>query len=331
MNLIEISNKIPTELQAIEYFEKIRFGKKVKCVYCYSEKLSNRNKDYRHNCKNCGKTTAVTVGTELHNTRLPLKTWLYAIAIITDAKKGVSAKQLERNLGVHYETAWTMYHKLRNLMIDENESIEDLEGIVEMDETYVGGKPRPFNDGTTTKPYNKTTVIPELDKRLKELKEAGIKLKRGRGNPAKSDIEPKRGRGTNKTPVVGIVQRDGNVVAQVMRTLTSKNLSDMLQKHVDEDDSVLITDEYSGYSKIDRIIEHVKIDHNRLYSYKGINTNSIESFWAIIKRQIIGQHHQVSVKYLPKYVAEAVFKYNNRNIDDMFETLVKKAIIPNNR
>lgn len=331
MNLIELSDKIPTELHAIEYFERLRFGKIVRCVYCNSQNLSTRNKDLRHNCKDCGKTTAVTVNTELHDTRLPLKTWLYAIAIITDAKKGISAKQLERNLGIHYETAWTLYHKLRNLMIQENESIEDLEGIVEMDETYVGGKPRPFNDGTTKMPYNKETVIPELDSRLKELKDEGIIIKRGKGNPAKSDVNPKRGRGTNKIPVVGIVQRDGNVVAQVMQKLTTKNLSDMLSKYVNEDDSVLITDEYRGYNKIDEIIEHVKIDHQRLYSYKGINTNTIESFWAIIKRQIIGQHHQVSVKHLPKYVAEVVFKYNNRKKDDMFETLVKKCIIPINR
>jgi hypothetical protein len=102
----------------------------------------------------------------------------------------------------------------------------------------------------------------------------------------------------------------------------------MVQKYVNEDETLLITDEYRGYSKIDRIIEHVKIDHQKLYSYKGINTNSIESFWAIIKRQIIGQHHQVSVKHLPKYVAEAVFKYNNRNNDDMFETLLKNAVLP---
>lgn len=212
-------------------------------------------------------------------------------------------------------------------MMIENKELRQLDSIVEMDETFIGGKPRKFVTGRTEPPKGKT-IIPEIDQRLKELKENGIEIKRGRGNPAKPDINPKRGRGTNNIPVVGIVQRDGNVVAEVMKHLTYENLKDMVKKYVDEDEAVLITDEYSSYHKMNRIIEHIKIDHQRLYSYKGVNTNSIESFWAIIKRQIIGQHHHVSARHLPKYVAETVFKYNNRKDDDMFETLVNNALLP---
>ncbi len=210
-------------------------------------------------------------------------------------------------------------------MVSENKTIDELDGIVEMDETYVGGKPRKFNDGTTT-PDDTPTVIPKLDKRIAELKDEGWKFSRGKGNPAKPSIKPKRGRGTKKIPVVGIVERGGDVVAQVMRSTTAKNLIEMVKRNVDESDAVLVTDEYSGYNKMDKIIEHIKIDHNRLYSYKGVNTNTIESFWAIIKRQIIGQHHHVTARHLPKYVAEVVFKYNNRNDDDMFVTLVKNSM-----
>lgn len=207
----------------------------------------------------------------------------------------------------------------------ENDAIK-LDGIVEMDETFIGGKPRKFVDGTTTKPI-KPTVIPALDERINELKKEGVDFGRKRGNPAFSSENPKRGRGTDNIPVVGIVQRDGNVVAEVQHHLTGYQLRKMVEKYVDTDSSVLITDTYSGYARMDAIIENVKIDHHRLYSYKGINTNSIESFWAIIKRQIIGQHHQVSAKHLPRYVAEAVFKHNNRTDDDMFETLVKNAML----
>lgn len=328
MNIIEITKKFPTELDAIKFFEKSRWGKGVKCAYCESKNLSNRNKDHRFNCLDCKKTFSVTTGTKIHNTRLPLQTWLFAFGIVSDAKKGLSALQLQRNIGVSYPTAWAMYHKIRGLMEMENKALDEFEGVVEMDETYIGGKPRPFNDGTTKMPTNKATVIPELDKRLAELKESGVKLKRGRGNPAKSDIDPKRGRGTDKAKVVGIVERDGNVIAQVMKSIKHADLKAMVQKYVQEDSSVLITDEYSGYNKMSKIIEHVTIDHQRLYSYKGINTNSIESFWAIIKRQIIGQHHQVSVKYLPKYVSEVVFKYNNRKRDDMFLTLLNFSMTP---
>lgn len=324
MNLIEINDNFPDELSAIKHFEKIRWGKTPKCAYCSSTNIGKRTKDHRLHCRSCKKSFSVTTNTNLHNTRLPLKTWLYAFAIVTDAKKGVSAKQLERNLGVHYETAWTMGHKIRSLMEIENLEIE-LSGILEMDETYVGGKPRKFNDGTTSS-VRKAYKLPELDERISELKKAGIKLKRGRGNPAKSDVEPKRGRGTNKIPVVGIVSRNGDVIAEVMQKTKYSDLKKLVNKYVDKEDSIMITDEYTGYKRFSEIIEHIKIDHEKLYSYKGINTNSIESFWAIVKRGIIGQYHQVSLKYLPNYVTEFVFKYNNRRIDDMFETLVKNSM-----
>lgn len=320
MNIIEITNLFPDELSAIKHFEKVRWGRKPKCAYCGSTNIGQRNSDNRFRCKDCANTFSVTTNTNLHNTRLPLKTWLYAFAIVTDAKKGVSAKQLERNIGVHYETAWAMGHKIRSLMAIENKGIE-LSGILEMDETYIGGKPRKFNDGTTAAVRTRVK-IQELDNRLKELKEAGISLKRGKGNPAKSDVEPKRGRGTSKIPVAGIVSRNGDVIAEVMSKTSYSDLKKLVNKYVDKEDSIMITDEYKGYNRFSEIIEHIKIDHERLYSYKGINTNSIESFWAIVKRGIIGQYHQVSLKYLPNYVAEFVFKYNNRKIDDMFETLV---------
>ena len=159
------------------------------------------------------------------------------------------------------------------------------------------------------------------------MKQDGFKIEKGKTPPKKPSVDVKRGRGTDKIPVVGMVQRDGNVVAQVMQNLTYRNLKQMVEKHVKKDDSVIITDEYRGYSRFSEIIEHVKIDHNkRLYSYKGINTNSIESFWAIVKRGIIGQYHQVSLKYLPDYVQEFVFKYNNRNKDDMFITIIRNSM-----
>lgn len=326
MTIVEISNNFPSELHAVQFFEKVRWGKKPKCAYCHSDKLGARNQDHRFACKNCGKTSSVTTGTYLHNTRLPLKTWMFGFAVVADAKKGLSSKQLERNLGIHYETAYNMYMKIRELMIIENRKIPELDGVTEMDETFVGGKPRKFNWGTT-KPSGKGVKISKLDEQIKELKREGIDFSAKKGNPAKSAVNPKRGRGTSKIPVVGIVERDGDVIAEVMRNLTYDNLSKMVKKFVDEDNSVMVTDEYTGYSKLNRIIEHVVVDHKKLYSYKGVNTNSIESFWAIIKRGIIGQYHQVSAKHLPKYVAEFVFKYNNRKNDDMFETLVKFSML----
>ena len=123
MNLIEITNKFPNELDAVKYFEQFRWGKKPACPYCGSLGVGERNKDLRFHCKDCFKSFSVTTDTKLHNTRLPLRLWLFAFAVISDAKKGVSAKQLERNLGIHYETAWTMYHKIRDIMTIENKDV----------------------------------------------------------------------------------------------------------------------------------------------------------------------------------------------------------------
>lgn len=326
MNLIEISEKIPTELDAVKFMENIRWKNNIRCTECNSTKIGSRQKDLRFPCMKCGNTFSVTTKTRIHDTRLPVKTWIYAVAIITDAKKGLSAMQLQRNLGIHYETAWTMYHKLREMMGEDINQFDELSGVVEMDETYIGGKPRKFVTGKTTPP-TEPTKIPQLDKQIKELKQAGVNFKRGKGNPAHPSINPKRGRGTKNIPVVGIVQRNGNVVAEVMKNLTYQNLKNMVEKYVQENDSVLIIDEYKGYSRIHNIIEHIKIDHSRLYSYKGVNTNSIESFWAIIECGIMGQYHSVSPKHLPKYIAEFVYKYNwRKNNEGMFDEIVKKLV-----
>lgn len=317
MNLIQINEHFPTELDCIVHLEKVRYGKKPKCAFCDSVNLGVRQKDHRFTCKDCRKTSSVTAGTALHGTRIPLKTWFYAFAIISDAKKGVSALQLQRNLGVSYPTAWKMYMDIRGMMVDD---IAKLDGVVEMDETYIGGKPR-----KNAKMMLTDSQKEKLDHKLYDLKE-DFEITEGQYKKKYPKVKPKRGRGTTKISVVGIVQRDGNVVAEVMENLTARNLRKMVQENVKESDSILVTDEYSGYNRLSEIIEHIKIDHQKMWSYKGINTNSIESFWAIIKRGIIGQYHQVSPKYLPNYVAEFVFKYNNRHDDDMFETLVKNAV-----
>ena len=324
MNLIELRNNFPTELDCVEYAEIVRWEKGVRCAYCSSKNLGTRNADFRYHCKDCKKTFSVTVGTALHDTRLPLSTWFAAISVITDAKKGISAKQLERNLGVSYPTAWKLSHTLRELMAWENPEPDSLSGIVEMDETYIGGKPRKASK--TSQPIKR---IPELDEQIKDIRDKGYSFNRKKGNPAKPDINPKTGMGTDKIRVTGIVERNGNVIAQVMKTLSHSELKKMVQKYVDEDKAVLVTDAASGYKRMNQIIEHISIDHNKLYSYRGVNTNSIESFWAIIKRGIMGQYHSVSARHLPNYISEFVFKYNNRNENElMFDILLENALKP---
>ena len=321
MNIVEISNKFPTEHEAVLFAEKIRWGKKPICPYCSSNKISKQTKDMRYKCYSCKNTFSVTVGTYLHDTRLPIKTWLFALSLITDAKKGLSAKQLQRNLNISYPTSYKMYMKIRQWMNEENKTLPELDGIVELDTVYIGGKPRKQKNYDCI-PQKK---VAKLDERIKELKQAGINL-RGKGNPAKC-IPSKRGKGTKNISVVGIVERDGNVIAQIMKTINADTIKELVKKNVVEDDAVIITDEDTAHNKLSKIMEHIAIDHKRMYSYKGINTNTIESFWAIIKRGIIGQYHKINAKHLSDYIAEFIFKYNNRKDDEiMFKTLVNNAL-----
>jgi transposase-like protein len=320
MTIVQIADTFVTETEVTDYFEYVRWGKKPICCHCGSKNSSKRSLDFRYFCKDCRMRYSVTTNTYLHHTRLSLRTWLFAFALVTDAKKGISALQLQRNLGMTYKTAWSMYHQIREIMTDGGIT---LGGVVEMDETYVGGKPRKFQSTKFGEPIYNEYLEEKLDKlgMRFEFKNSAIKK-----NGLLEDAP--RGRGTSKTPVVGIVQRNGNVVAEVMQKTNWKNFKAMVQKYVDMEDSVLMTDQFKGYDRFDAIIEHIKIDHSKMYSYKGLNTNTIESFWAIVKRGIIGQYHSISDKYLPNYIDEFCFKYNNRKYDDMFETLVFNSMLP---
>ena len=237
-----------------------------------------------------------------------------------NAKKGISAKQIQRDIEVTYKTAWSMAMRVRQAMHDDSIM---LEGIVEIDETFVGGKPRKMANPDCLTPKKRK----DLDERIGELEEKGFEFEKGTRWVA-CDKDVKRGRGSQKKiPIVGMVQRDGDVVAMVMRDLSQKKLTELVQKHVDTEKSVVISDSYKGYSRLNRIVESIKIDHKHMYSYEGVHTNTIESFWAIVKRGIIGQYHQVSLKYLPLYVSEFVYKYNGRNetAHDNFKGALKDA------
>lgn len=322
MDIIQISDQFPTELSCVEYLESLRWGAMQKCAFCDSQNLFARTTDYRRRCKECLKTSSVTTNTLIHDSRVPIKKWLYAVSIIIGAKKGLSAMQLHRNLKVSYPTAFAMYHKIRETMMDANTKVDKLDGIVEMDETFIGGRPRKQSDYTIIAEKRE-----ELDAKLKEYTDKGFDFTPKGRNQSKVQPKAKRGRGTKNIPVVGIVERSGNVVAEVMQTLSFANLKAMVKKHVKTKSSVLVTDSYAGYNRMKEIIDHVKIDHHKIYGYKGINSNSIESFWAIVERGIMGQYHSVSPKKLPNYVAEFVYKYNHRkDVSIMFEQILTSLL-----
>jgi transposase-like protein len=199
-----------------------------------------------------------------------------------NAKKGLSACQATRDIEMNRPTVWSMMHRIRKAMSSDNSL---LSGIIEMDETYVGGKPRKDNKKDDDDENNTP-------------------------NP--------RGRGTKKTAVVGMVERGGNVKAKSV-SKNEFNFLDflkMIRKNINVAESLLVTDEYKAYNSMNKVIPHYSVNHSREYVKGDIHTNTIESFWAILKRAIIGQFHWISKKHLNVYIDEFCYRYNAREIDD---------------
>lgn len=283
MNIIQIFQKFPTQESCIKHLEQARWGDTVICPYCASDKIAKHTEisKTRWQCWNCRKSFSVTVGTIFHNTHVPLQKWFLLIGLMLNAKKGLSACQAARDIEMRRPTVWSMMHRIRNAMKDDGGL---LSGIVEMDETYIGGKPRKGNDRDDDVDGGNTST---------------------------------RGRGTKKTPVVGMVERGGKVKVEkaTKYTLKSKDLNELIRKNINPIGSVLVTDEYRGYNKASSLLKHYQINHQIAYAVGSIHTNTIESFWAIVKRGVIGQFHRVSAKYLDKYLDEFCFRYNAREMD----------------
>lgn len=295
MDFKTLSIKFNTDEKCRAYLEELRWGMTKKCPSCSSEKVRFDAKENRYVCNNCKKKFSVANGTMFEHTRYPLTDWFKVIALMLNAKQGISAMEIMRNMDCSYKTAWYLAMRVRCAMIEQDITLQN---IVEMDETYVGGKPR------------------------KVTKNADD------SQPSISSISNKRGRGTKKTPVVGIVERNGQVVLQVTNRLTSKFLLDMLKGHVKIDNAIVMTDEYRGYQKFDDIVQHLTINHSKKEFSKGvIHTNTIEGFWTIVKNSIRGQYVAISKKYLPFYLVQAQYIYNRRNAThDVFEEFLRDAM-----
>ena len=293
MNLLQIQKKYNTQAKCLKLLEKLRWGKDVKCPYCDSKRITKaKSHKTRHSCRNCKTSFSVFVDTIFEDTRLPLPTWFVIIGLMLNNKSGLSAKEIQRNTGVTYKTAYYTAMRVRIGMLMDN---TELSGIIEMDEAYFGGKPRKSN-----KRKNEATL---------------------------SSVTPKRGRGTKKVSVVGAVERKGKIKTKVIEKLTKRNLLYMLKRYAKESDSILITDGFKSYKSLDKYIEHLVINHSKQFS-KGItHINTIEGFWGYIKNGIKGNYKSVSPKYLPFYLVEYEWKYNHRNYKgNEFELYLMNAL-----
>ena len=229
MNIIEVFERFPNQESCIAYLEAVRWHGQPTCPYCGSAKTAvrtDKDRPRRHRCRECNTSFSVTVGTIFHRTHLPLQKWFLAISLILNAKKGLSALQLSRDLDVNKNTAWRIAMQIRKAMTRaEHRSL--LTGIVEMDETYIGGKPRKGTKGDGP------------------------------------DEHHPRGRGTRKAPVIGAVERDGNVTAKATAKdkMKGRHLRAFVRDRVNTGNAALITDEYKGYLGMSKVLPHAVIKH----------------------------------------------------------------------
>src|SRR5574337_720580 len=232
---------------------------------------------------------SVLVGTIFENTNYPLKTWFTVMHWMLVSKKGISALQVYRMIGMgSYRTAWSMCHRIRASL--RKEAFRKLIGYVEVDETFVGGKAKNKHRG-----------------------------KGGRGDFGGTG-------GTGKEIVVGSIQRIVIVVARVIDNTSAYTLNEFVRKTVSHRVSLISTDEHLSYRQLDQTFPHGMVNHgDGEYVHGNIHTNNIESFWSIFKRGIVGTFHKVSRKYLPLYVAEFQFRHNNRRNPDIFSTAIKEC------
>lgn len=252
------------------------------------------SKAYKCKSKTCKAKFSITVGTVLENSKLPLGKWFTALWLISAHKKGISSLQLARDLGIGNKAAWFVLQRLRELLQDN--APEWLDTFVEVDETYVGGK---WKNRSQAK-----------RKTRKEMKEFGY-----------TEDE-------TKTPVMGLLQRDGKAILKVIDGTKEETMKDAIRENVSPE-SVIITDSHSSYVGIDKeFAGHEIVNHSQGEYVRGdIYTNSVEGFFSHLKRMIFGTYHSVSKKHLFRYCNECSFRYNTRKIKDgeRFALLLKQT------
>lgn len=276
-SLFNLSEAFPTEESCLEYLEKYFWNNVPVSPFDASSKVYNYG-NYKYRCKNTGKNFTVRTHSLFHGSKLSLRKWFMAIWLIANHKKGISSTQLATEIGVRQATAWHILHRIRSCFFCENN--HQLDGKVELDETYVGGK-------NHNRHRNK-------------------KVKNSQGRSCK-----------DKTPVLGMLQRDGKVVCRVVKNVSKKSLTAPILLHVKRT-ATLYTDEYNGYNVVGKIYERKIVCHGKGQYVDGdAYTNTIEGFWSQVKRGIIGIYHKTSRKHLHRYINEFVFRYNTKDLSSV--------------
>jgi transposase-like protein len=308
MNLVDLAQHFSNEDKAREYIEKQRWPEGPICPHCglvgeaykltltektpeaiaklrKSGKRVQKTRKGLWKCAGCREQFSVTVGTIFEDSHIPLHKWLLAIHLLCASKKGMSAHQLHRMLGVTYRSAWFMAHRIRYAMTEEPLSSK-LKGTIEVDETYIGGKLR----------VGSQAVKP--------------------GERPKDRLAWS----ANKAPVVSVLQRNGRVQSRHVERVTAENLRPIVESMVDGS-AHLMTDESTVLASAGRFHKHSKVNHSasecvRYEDGVCITTNAVEGYFANLKRGINGVYHHVGKHHLHRYLSEFDFRYNSRDTSD---------------
>jgi hypothetical protein len=286
MSSAQFEAAFPDETACKTYLVARRWPNGVVCPRCGNIEVYPLASGFHWQCEACAKDGyrfSGIAGTIFENTNKPLRDWFKVTHLMLTSKKGMSALQIMRFMGFgSYKTAWGMCHKVRAALVEPEVK---LGGIVEVDETYIGGKDK-------NKHWDK----------------------RGRGGKHAP---------TTKTPIIGAVRRKGTVVTRVLQSVNKTDAEAFVREVVSDKVSLLATDESRVYGGLSPDYNHETVHHAaKRYVIGAVHTNTIEGFWSIFKRSIVGSYHKVSAKYLPLYIAECQFKYNNRFNSDIFATAI---------
>ena len=293
-----------TENDARKLLERLRWPNGPVCPHCSvvgeatamesGEATEHKLREGVWNCRACRKPFSVTVGTIFEASHIPLAKWLLGFYLFASSKKSMSALQLQRQLGLgSYRSAWHMAHRIRHAMQNDASPLK-LSGIVEADETYVGGKIR---------------------KGSGEKAESGTK----RRQAAQKAWSEKR------TPVAVLVSRDGQARARAMDKVTKPEVKAFIEQNVDLANSKLHTDEATLYVGIGRAFGkgHESVNHSDgEYARGEVHSNTVESFNGLFKRSILGAWHHISREHMPRYLDEQCFRWSNRKVNDGERTVL---------
>lgn len=275
ISTFQLFEMFPDADSAQRYLELRRWPDGPRCPVCASGDRVSLRKDGFYRCYACKEDFTVRTGTIFERSHVPLHKWLYAMYLLVTARKGISSLQLSKQIGVTQKSAWFMLHRLREACGSDGD-MDKLRGIVEVDETHVGG--------------------------LEANKHESKKLHAGRGP-------------VGKQPVIGLRERGGRMVARPVEALDANSLQAAIHRHV-EYGSTIHTDESGAYADLGTLFyQHETVNHGAgEYARGDVTVNGIESAWAVLKRGLVGVYHHVTPKHLGRYVHEFTFRLNDGDV-----------------